>query len=119
MPKINFKLVILETPFKGKSASDRKQNIKYARLCVRDCLNRGEAPYASHLLYTTGVLNENDKKERRFGINAGFAWKRKAHMTVVYTDRGISKGMQQGIDYAKKIGQKVEYRLLRMDSNHN
>ncbi|MEK7211264.1 MAG: hypothetical protein AAB731_01390 [Patescibacteria group bacterium] len=40
--------VILESPFSG----DVKRNIAYARACIRDCLRRGEAAIASHLLYT-------------------------------------------------------------------
>ena len=39
------KLVIMESPFAGAV----QQNVHYARLCLRDCLLRGEAPIASHL----------------------------------------------------------------------
>ena len=42
------KLVIIESPYAG----DIEKNVAYARDCVRDSLMRGEAPYASHLLYT-------------------------------------------------------------------
>ena len=42
------RLVILESPYAGDVAA----NVKYARRCVRDSLSRGEAPIASHLLYT-------------------------------------------------------------------
>jgi hypothetical protein len=104
------RLVILESPFAG----DVEANIKYARECVHDSLSRGEAPIASHLLYTQpGVLDDNDPKERQWGIDAGLAWKAVAHGSVVYTDLGISKGMQYGIDAAKRAGIPVEYRKLR------
>lgn len=64
------KLVILESPFAG----DVKRNILYARMCVRDSLGRGEAPIASHLLYTqSGILNDNLPEERQWGIDAGLA----------------------------------------------
>ena len=60
--------VILESPFAG----DIERNIKYARLCVRDSLLRGESPIASHLLYTQeGILNDEIESERMHGINAG------------------------------------------------
>ena len=104
------KLVILESPFAG----DVDANITYARECVHDSLSRGEAPIASHLLYTQpGVLNDADPKERQWGIDAGLAWKAVAHGSVVYTDLGISKGMQYGIDAATRAGIPVEYRRLR------
>jgi hypothetical protein len=103
------RLVILESPFAG----DVEENINYARACVHDSLSRGEAPIASHLLYTQpGVLDDNDPKERQWGIDAGLAWKAVAHASVVYADRGISKGMEYGIEAAKKAGIPVEIRSL-------
>jgi len=101
------KLVILESPFAG----DVEKNIKYARACMRDCLLRGESPFASHLLYTQdGVLDDNVPEERKLGINAGFEWRNVAQKTVVYTDEGITKGMEQGIEHSENLGIPVEYR---------
>ncbi|HXV30352.1 MAG TPA: hypothetical protein VD840_08480 [Sinorhizobium sp.] len=103
------KLVILESPFAG----DVEANITYARACVRDCLLRGEAPIASHLLYTQpGILDDDVPAEREHGINAGLAWGRVAEKTVVYTDRGISRGMEYGIKRAGDEGREVELRTL-------
>lgn len=103
------KKVILESPFAG----DVEENIKYARACVRDSLSRGEAPIASHLLYTQpGVLNDDVPQEREWGINAGLAWGSAAEATVVYTDRGISRGMEYGIKRAADEGRPVEFRTL-------
>lgn len=101
--------VILESPFAG----DVEANIEYARRCMRDCLMRGEAPIASHLLYTQdGILDDNIPKERQLGIDAGLLWGAEAEKTVVYADRGMSKGMRYGIEVAEKIGRPVEYRSL-------
>lgn len=103
------KLVILESPYAG----DIETNIKYARACVRDSLSRGEAPIASHLLYTQqGILRDDVPEERWWGINAGLAWKVVAETTIVYTDLGISSGMQHGIDAALEANISVEYRKL-------
>ncbi len=103
------RLVILESPYAG----DVEANVEYARACLRDCLLRGEAPIASHLLYTQpGVLNDNEPAERQQGIDAGLAWRRVADASVVYTDRGISRGMQYGIDAATAVGIPVEMRKL-------
>jgi hypothetical protein len=104
------RLVILESPFAGAEQA----NIDYARLCVRDSLMRGEAPIASHLLYTQPtILDDKDPKERRIGIAAGLAWVEVAHATVVYTDNGKSTGMKQGIARAQNEGRPVEYRSIK------
>ncbi len=102
--------VILETPYAG----DIEANLAYCRTAMRDCLLRDEAPFPSHALYTQpGVLNDEIPADRELGIVAGFAWRSVATKTVVYTDRGISRGMQAGIDHAKSIGHEIEYRTLR------
>ncbi|MFH0873386.1 MAG: hypothetical protein V1846_00915 [Candidatus Komeilibacteria bacterium] len=104
------RLVIIESPFAG----DVEANVIYARTCMRDCLLRGEYPLASHLLYTqAGILNDEISEERQLGIEAGLAWAEKAEATVVYTDRGISSGMQQGIERARACGRPVEYRSFK------
>jgi len=101
--------VILESPYAG----DVDQNTDYARACMHDCLMRGEAPFASHLLYTQpGVLRDKNNDERMLGIEAGLAWGRVAEATVVYIDHGISAGMRQGMDRAEMEGRPVERRRL-------
>lgn len=101
--------VILESPFAGDVIS----NIEYARACVRDSLARGEAPIASHLLYTQpGILRDDVSMERRWGIDAGLAWGAVADATVVYIDRGVTPDMQHGINRAEDEGRPVEYRCL-------
>jgi hypothetical protein len=103
------RLVVLESPYAG----DIKKNVAYARACVRDSLSRGEAPIASHLLYPQpGILRDEIPKERQWGIDAGLAWKSVASASVVYTDLGISVGMQYGIAAAEAAGIPVEYRKL-------
>lgn len=104
------RLVILESPFAG----DVEANVAYARAALRDSLMRGEAPLASHLLYTQpGVLDDTLPEERARGIDAGLAWGPLAEATVVYTDRGISRGMAYGIARAEREGRPVEYRTLK------
>lgn len=103
------RLVIVESPYAG----DIESNVAYARAAVRDCLLRGEAPLASHLLYTQpGVLRDEVPAEREHGIDAGLAWGRVAEVTIIYTDLGISRGMQYGIDSATRAGRPIEYRSL-------
>jgi hypothetical protein len=80
---------------------------------MRDSLLRGEAPIASHLLYTQpGVLDDQVSDERRLGIEAGLVWRVAAEATVVYQDLGVSPGMERGIRAALAAGLPVEYRTL-------
>lgn len=103
------RLVVLESPFAGEDVL----NVAYARAAMADCLRRGEAPFASHLLYTQkGVLDDKKPEERALGMNAGFCWGDKAEATVVYQDLGISFGMAEGIDRAQLAGRPVEFRNL-------
>jgi len=106
------KLVIIESPFAG----DVEANIEYARKCVKDSLSKGEAPIASHLLYTQpGILDDDIPEERQWGIEAGLAWRKVADMTVVYTNKGITRGMEYGIALALEEGNPVEYRKLEKE----
>ncbi len=103
------RLVILESPYSG----DIEKNVEYARECVRDSLAKGEAPIASHLLYTQeGVLNDDIQEERQLGIDAGLAWRKVAEATIMYIDRGISNGMLYGMGKALASGLPVEQRSL-------
>lgn len=103
------KLVIIESPFAG----DIEANVAYARKAVSDSLRRGEAPIASHLLYTQpGILDDTNPDERSLGIEAGLAWGRYADKTVVYADRGITSGMFQGILRAHKERREIELRFI-------
>lgn len=101
--------VILESPYAG----DVEANIAYARACLRDCLSRGEAPLASHLLYTQpGVLDDLVEEERRWGIEAGLVWRSGAEAGVFYVDRGWSKGMLFAKDCYEADGIPIEERTL-------
>ena len=105
----NKHLVLIESPFSG----DVDINVRYARACMRDSLMRGEYPFVMHLLYTQeGILDDEIPTERTLGIEAGLAWGKQASKTVVYTDLGITPGMEKGIRRAKEEGREIEYRAL-------
>jgi hypothetical protein len=100
--------VILESPFAAPTEDQVERHKTYARACVRDCLMRGES-----LLYTQpGILDDHRPSERQMGIDAGLAWRTVADASVVYTDLGISKGMQYGIEAAETAGIVVEFRTI-------
>lgn len=101
--------VIVESPYAG----DVDRHTRYARRALAHALSLGEAPIASHLLYTQpGVLNDLDPAERAQGIAAGLAWGEVAEATVVYVDHGMSSGMKYGIANAEAAGRPIEYRTI-------
>ena len=108
---------IIESPYgtkvDGTRCTDEEiaLNVRYLKECIRDSLNRGEAPFASHGFYTS-VLNDATPDERKLGINAGFAWGNVAHQVAVYTDFGITSGVQLGIDRHMANGLNIVYRKL-------
>lgn len=109
------KLVIIESPYKG----DVVRNKRYLQACIRDCLRRGESPYASHQMLTD-ALDDNDPEQRKLGIEAGLAW-RNAYsiaervLPVFYTDLGLSSGMQQAAELYIKENRTFASRTLPKD----
>ena len=101
--------VIVESPYAGEIET----NVAYARAAVRDSLQRGEAPIASHLLYTQpGILRDEVEEERNWGIEAGLVWRAAAAAGVFYVDRGWSKGMLFARELYIAAGIPIEERSL-------
>lgn len=120
--------VVVESPYAGKHGAscrcddcqiDLAANLKYARGALRDCLQRREAPFASHLLYTQdGVLDDHIPKDRNLGIGAGFIYRKGSNLSAFYVDRGISTGMGFGLEDVQTIAQSFELRsMLEIDPN--
>lgn len=107
--------VILESPYAAPTPAGVERNLRYLRACMRDCLLRGESPYASHGLYTQpGVLDDRNREDRQLGIAAGFEWRSAADKTVIYVDLKITDGMRAGVDSARDMRQLVEERSIGM-----
>lgn len=101
--------VIIESP----DAGDVDVNVAYARRAMRDALQRGESPIAPHLLLVRpGVLDDAIPDEDPLCRDAGHAWLEVADACVAYTDLGISDGMWDGIEAARRAGVPVEFRKL-------
>lgn len=101
--------VVLASPYAG----NRELHVAYAKRAMYDSLLRGEAPFASHLLYTQeGVLDDDEPGERKLGMDAGMAWITKCAMLVVYEDYGLSSGMTAEINRAKHHRIPVVYRRI-------
>lgn len=101
--------VYVASPFMGATVEETRQNIVYARLCMLDSLRRGEAPYLSHLLYTQ--VYPEDAASREVGLLAGDAWREVAEIVAIYTDLGVTAGMQRAINKSRDgtcVGRNIE-----------
>lgn len=105
------RLVVLESPHAPTLGHTVAKNVAYTRECMRDCFQRGETPFASHLLYP-GALDDTFPDQRKLGMEAGFAWGSHAELVVVYVDLGISRGMIDGFNRAQERKARLEFREL-------
>jgi hypothetical protein len=107
MPKI----VIVESPYFNLDKTEVKRNVEYAQAACRDCYNRGEIPFASHLFFPQFLQDEG--LERQFGIRAGYLFWTVANMITFYIDRGWSDGMKAAMERAVDMRIKFEERRVR------
>ena len=87
---------IIESPYRG----DVERNKAYLDRCLLDSLQRGESAIASHKIWP-GILDDNNPEQRELGIEAGLAWVPVADLVAVYTDHGISSGMENAMSRAR------------------
>ena len=109
------KSVNIESSYRGddNSYSNTKENLLYGRLCILDCISRGESPSGSHFLLTqTGLMEDSNLELRDKGIIIGGKYRVITDLTAVYWDKGISEGMWKGIYQAMLAGKPIEFRTL-------
>ena len=106
---IPFRRVIIESPYRGEV----ERNKAYLRVCMMDSIMRGEAPSASHKLYTD-VLNDDDPEQRRLGIELGYAWINVADLVAFYVDFGISHGMHACLKDIKSLKFRIPYEIRKV-----
>lgn len=109
-----FRRVIIESPFRGATRRLAQRNVNYAIAAMRDSINRGEAPFLSHILYT-GALDDAVQVERQLGIELGYAWWPAAEAVCCYCDFGWSLGMVNARLRADTLHLVVEERYLAKD----
>lgn len=102
--------VIIESPYAG----DVARNKAYLQACIRDCLRRGETPYASHQMLTD-ALDDSDPEQRKQGIEAGYEWWAAADELVFCLDEGWSDGMRKAERLAQETEMPHDYRYLGKD----
>jgi len=103
--------VIVESPFGSDDIEIRKANVSYVRDACRDCVRRGENPFASHLFYTQ-FMDDADPADRSLGIQLGYDRWTDADSIVFYLDLGMSPGMQKALCHAFALGIHIERRWL-------
>ncbi len=100
--------VIVESPYAGEV----EKNMGYLAVCLKDCIVRGETPYASHWMLTT-ILDDKDPEERKIGIEAGLSMRQCIGRAVFYIDRGWSSGMLNAKE--KYDEEQVPYEIRRLN----
>lgn len=105
------KRVIIESPFGAPTQEGIDRHVAYARAAALDALNRGEAPFASHLFYPQ-MLSDASREQRIQGIRAGYEWWDVAEAICFYTDLGWSAGMNHAREQALAYGKPVELRVV-------
>ncbi len=103
--------IFLVSPYAGDTPVEFAANEEYLRLCMRDSIARGEAPFAAHGLYPT-FLDDADTNERALGMACGMSWLEVAWKCAVYEDRGLSPGMLEDMKQAARMNVIIEYRRL-------
>jgi len=105
------RLVVVESPWKATDAYSLEQHKTYLEYALQDCFKRGEAPFASHGLYTF-ILDDDCLPERLQGIEAGLLWGQHCDFVASYRDMGLSEGMRQAEEYWGKLGKRIERRTI-------
>ena len=106
------KRVVIESPYAG----DTRRNLVYAKLAMLDSIYKGEAPFASHILYTA-LLDDDDKDERALGLRMGAAWAEAADLVAFYIDFGMSVGMMGTLSMLKNGLIRVPYEERKLSSD--
>ena len=104
-------MVFLCSPYAANKLHTVSDHVVYARRAMSDSLSRGEAPFASHLLYPQ-ILDDSDPSSHILGIDASQVFLLAAVRLVVYADLGVSSGMEKEIEIARTWECPVVFRHL-------
>ena len=113
-----FRRVIIESPYRGLTPRAVQRNIQYAIAAMKDSINRGEAPFLSHLLYTN-ALDDRIQSERELGIVLGYTWWSKGVPICFYCDLGWTEGMVNAKLVAQRMHIRIEERYVAKDLNQD
>ncbi len=96
------KKIFVCSPFAGEV--DR--NVRIAKRLCRMVMKAGHAPFAPHLLYPR-FTDDTVPTQRATGIACGLAFMETCDEVWAFVGNGISSGMRQEIDHARRLGKPV------------
>ena len=89
-------IIIIESPFSHPTRT-RDECVRYAQFAILDCLRRGEAPFASHLFYTTVLPEDRESREMGLACRERIACAT-GGIVARYVDLGTTPGMFRAAD---------------------
>lgn len=95
------KLVYICSPYRGET----ERNLAYARVLTRFALKNSFVPVTPHL-YLTQVLDEEDRMQRKMGMDAGKELLKHCGYILAGDRYGFTEGMFEEIHLAAQIGLK-------------
>lgn len=102
-------IAFISSAYRGHSVVHERE---HARIACGMCLlafKSGLVPFASHLLYTQ-ILDDENPAHRRFGIEAGHTVMSKCGAVYVYLPHiETSHGVQADLELANRMGLPVVY----------
>lgn len=113
-------LALLVSPFRGKEhPCQERLHRAYLDCAIRHAVIRGYTPIATHKLYPDSLNDANDV-ERILGMQQRDVILSEVQCLLVYTDLGMSGGMEEDIQAAKKRGVDIQYcSLLDKEDQRN
>lgn len=97
----------------SRYAGDIEHNVEVAQALCRMAIDAGRAPFATHLLYTR-FLDEDDPAQRELGISMGLRFMEVCEEVWAYIGEDISEGMRREMEHARALGKPViELREVR------
>ena len=103
------KIIFICHPWRGNNTSHIENNNPELteRICKYIAMNTDDTPLST-ALYLNQFLNDDIDAERQLGIKLGHELMEKCDIVYSYEMNGISKGMQEDLEFAKKLRKPVK-----------
>lgn len=111
-PDLRFpRVVLLVSPWRGKTRTERARNVAYLRAARRDCLARGEIPVATHALLGDAI-DPAAECEVKLAIESAAHLAPLCKAVVAYVDEGTTEGMRRQVSLVQALLGAPELRML-------
>lgn len=104
------KVIFICHPWRGNNTSHTENNYPELtkRICKHIAINTDDIPLSTGL-YLNQFLNDDIDDERQLGIKLGHELMEKCDIVYSYEMNGISKGMQEDLEFAKKLNKTINH----------